>query len=52
MTVPKAAARPTKEAGIYELTAKLGMAGTWTVEANATRPQGGSASAKFTLEAK
>jgi multidrug efflux pump subunit AcrA (membrane-fusion protein) len=52
MTVPKAAARPTKEAGIYELTAKLGMAGTWTVEVNATRPQGGSASAKFTLEAK
>ena len=52
MTVPKAAARPTKEAGIYELTAKLGMAGTWTVEVSASRPQGGATSAKFTLEAK
>jgi multidrug efflux pump subunit AcrA (membrane-fusion protein) len=52
MTVPKAAARPTKEAGIYELTAKLGMAGTWTVEVSASRPQGGATSVKFTLEAK
>jgi multidrug efflux pump subunit AcrA (membrane-fusion protein) len=52
MTVPKTTARPTKEAGIYELTAKLGMAGTWTVEVSASRPQGGATSAKFTLEAK
>jgi hypothetical protein len=52
MTVPKATARPTKEAGVYELTAKLGMAGTWTVEVSASRPQGGATSAKFTLEAK
>jgi multidrug efflux pump subunit AcrA (membrane-fusion protein) len=52
MSVPKATARPTKEAGIYELTAKLGMAGTWTVEVSASRPQGGATSAKFTLEAK
>ena len=52
MIVPKTTARPTKEAGIYELTTKLGMAGAWTVEVNATRPQGGATSAKFALEAK
>jgi nitrogen fixation protein FixH len=52
MTVPKTTARAAKEPGVYELTAKIGMAGAWTVEVNATRPQGGATSAKFALEAK
>lgn len=52
MTVPKTTARAAKEPGVYELTAKLGMAGAWTVEVNATRPQGGATSAKFALDAK
>ncbi len=52
MTVPKATARAAKEPGIYEATAKLGMAGTWAVEIRASRPQGGTASAKFKLDAK
>jgi len=52
MTVPKTTARAAKEPGVYEVTAKLGMAGTWTVEATATRPQGGPTSAKFTFDAK
>jgi len=52
MAVPKAAARAVKEAGVYEATMKLGMAGSWEVEVTATRPQGGAASAKFNLQAK
>jgi nitrogen fixation protein FixH len=52
MTVPKATARAAKEPGVYEATAKLGMAGAWTVEVTATHPLRGSNSAKFNLEAK
>jgi len=48
----KVAARAAKEAGVYEATVTLGMAGAWTVEVAATRPQGGPTSAKFNLEAK
>ena len=52
MTVPKTAARFAKEAGVYEVTLKLGMAGAWMIEVNAARPQGGTTTAKFNLEAK
>jgi hypothetical protein len=52
MDVPKTVARAMKEAGVYEATLKLGMAGAWTVEVSATRPQGGTTTSKFTLEAK
>jgi len=52
MTVPKVTARAVKEPGVYEATVNLGMAGAWTVEVTATRPQGGATSAKFNLEAK
>ena len=52
MDVPKTAARAAKEAGVYEATLKLGMAGAWTVQVTATRPQGGTTSAKLNLEAK
>ncbi len=52
MTVPKVTARAAKEPGIYEATAKLGMAGTWAVGIRASRPQGGTSTAKFNLEAK
>jgi len=52
MTVPKVTARAAKEPGVYEATVNLGMAGAWTVEVTATRPQGGATSAKFNLEAK
>lgn len=52
MAVPKTAARAAKEAGVYEATLKLGMAGGWTVEVTAAQPQGGPTSSKFTLEAK
>jgi multidrug efflux pump subunit AcrA (membrane-fusion protein) len=52
MTVPKATAPAAKEPGIYELTAKLGMGGTWAVEIRASRPQGGTSTAKFNLEAR
>ena len=52
MTVPKVTARAAKDPGVYEATVKLGMAGAWTVEVTATRPQGRSTSAKFNLEAK
>jgi RND family efflux transporter MFP subunit len=47
-----AAARPGKEAGTYEATVNLGMAGAWTVEVSATPPRGGTTSSKFKLEAK
>ena len=52
MDVPKTAARAAKEAGVYEATLKLGMAGAWTVQVTATRPQGGTTTAKLNLEAK
>lgn len=52
MAVPKTAARAAREAGMYEATLKLGMAGGWTVEVTAAQPQGGPTSSKFTLEAK
>jgi len=52
MTVAKTPARATKDAGVYEVTLKLGMGGAWTVDVAAARPQGGAASAKFNLEAK
>jgi HlyD family secretion protein len=52
MDVPKTVARATKESGVYEATLKLGMAGAWTVEVSATRPQGGTTTSKFTLDAK
>lgn len=52
MTVPKATAKATKEPGVYEATAMLGMAGTWTVEIRASRPQGGTSTAKFKLDAR
>jgi autotransporter-associated beta strand protein len=52
MAGPKVAARPAKEAGMYEATVNLGMAGAWTVDVVVTRPQGGTATAKFNLEAK
>ncbi|HYL82190.1 MAG TPA: FixH family protein [Candidatus Acidoferrum sp.] len=51
MNVPKVAARPAKEPGVYEATLKLGMAGAWTLEVTATR-QDGTTSAKLNLEAK
>jgi hypothetical protein len=52
MPGPNAAARPGKEAGTYEATVNLGMAGAWTVEVSATPPRGGTTSSKFKLEAK
>ncbi len=52
MAVPKTAARAAKETGVYEATLKLGMAGGWTVEVTAARPQADPTSAKFNLEAK
>jgi len=52
MAVPKTAARAAREAGMYEATLNLGMAGGWTVEVTAAQPQGGPTSSKFTLEAK
>ncbi len=52
MHVPKTTARAAKEAGVYEATMKLGMAGSWTVEVTAVLVQGGSTSVKFNLEAK
>ncbi len=52
MAVPKVAARAAKEAGVYEATLNLAMAGAWTVDVTAARPQGGPTSAKFNLEAK
>jgi hypothetical protein len=52
MPGPKLAARPGKEAGTYEATVNLGMAGAWTVEVSVTPPRGGTTSSKFKLEAK
>lgn len=52
MELPKTTARAAKEAGVYEATMKLGMAGSWTVEVTAVRAQGGTTSVKFNLEAK
>ncbi|HSB68469.1 MAG TPA: FixH family protein [Candidatus Methylomirabilis sp.] len=52
MDVPKTAARAAKDAGVYEATLKLGMAGAWTVQVTAARPQGGTTTAKLNLEAK
>jgi multidrug efflux pump subunit AcrA (membrane-fusion protein) len=52
MAVPKTAAPAAREAGMYEATLNLGMAGGWTVEVTAAQPQGGPTSSKFTLEAK
>lgn len=52
MDVPKVTARPAKEPGVYEATLKLGMAGAWTVQVTAARPQGGTITAKLNLEAK
>ena len=48
----KLVARPGKEAGTYEATVNLGMAGAWTVEVNVTPSRGGTTSSKFKLEAK
>jgi HlyD family secretion protein len=52
MPGPDSAARPGKEAGTYEATVNLGMAGAWTVEVRVTPPRGGTTSSKFKLEAK
>jgi hypothetical protein len=52
MTVPKVTAPAAKDPGVYEVSVNLGMAGAWTVEVTAARPQGGPTSAKFNLEAK
>lgn len=52
MTVPKVTARAAKDPGFYEASVNLGMAGAWTVEVTATRPQEGPTSAKFNFEAK
>ena len=52
MPGPKLAARPGKEAGTYEATVNLGMAGAWIVEVSVTPPRGGTTSSKFKLEAK
>ena len=52
MPGPKVAARPGKDPGVYEATANLSMAGAWTVEVDVTSARGGTASAKFKLEAK
>jgi nitrogen fixation protein FixH len=52
MDVGKTPARATKDAGAYEATLKLGMAGAWTVQVTATPPQGTSTMAKFNLEAQ
>ncbi len=52
MAGPKVAARAAKGPGLYEATVNLGMAGAWTVDVVVTRPQGGTTSAKFNLEAK
>jgi multidrug efflux pump subunit AcrA (membrane-fusion protein) len=52
MDVPKTVARAAKEAGVYEATLKLGMAGAWTVQVTATSPQGMTTTAKINLEAK
>ncbi len=52
MDVPKTIARAAKEPGVYEATVKLGMAGAWTVEVTAARPQSATTTAKFNLEAK
>ena len=52
MAATKVKAMAAKDAGIYEATVNTGMAGTWTVDVAVTRPGGGPAAAKFTLEAK
>jgi RND family efflux transporter MFP subunit len=52
MPGPKLAARPGKEAGTYQATVNLRMAGAWTVEVNVTPPRGGTTSSTFRLEAK
>ena len=52
MNVGKVAARPTQDPGVYEATLKLGMAGAWKVDVSATAPQGGTATAKFAIEAQ
>jgi len=52
MPGPNAAARPGTEAGTYEATVNLGMAGAWTVEVSVTSPRGGTTSSKFKIEAK
>jgi HlyD family secretion protein len=52
MDVPKTPARAAKESGVYDATVKLGMAGTWTVEVTAARPQSAITTAKFNLVAK
>ncbi len=52
MAGPKVAAKATKDPGVYEASVNLAMGGAWTVTVNAVRPQGGSRSAKFTVEVK
>jgi multidrug efflux pump subunit AcrA (membrane-fusion protein) len=52
MKVGKVAARATQDPGVYEATLKLGMAGAWTVDVNAAAAQGGTAAAKFAIEAQ
>jgi len=52
MAGPKATAKATKDAGVYEASANLAMGGTWTIEVTATPPQGGAKSAKFDIEVK
>lgn len=52
MDAPKVTARAAKEPGAYEALVRLGMAGTWTVEISASRPQGETTSKKFKLEAR
>jgi HlyD family secretion protein len=52
MEAPKKTAQAAKDAGVYEATLNLGMAGTWTVNVTVARPQGGTTAAEFELEAK
>jgi multidrug efflux pump subunit AcrA (membrane-fusion protein) len=52
MDSPKVTARAGKKAGVYEAALRLGMAGTWTVEITATRPQEEITTEKFNLEAR
>ena len=52
MPGPNLIARASRDAGTYEATVNLGMAGVWTVEVRATSPRGGTSSSMLKLEAK
>jgi nitrogen fixation protein FixH len=52
MAGPKAAARATKDPGVYEATANLAMGGAWTIDVTAVSSRGGTKAAKFNIEVK